>query len=44
VRRRSKVVEYLVNEYRKVLETRLAAVNRAPPFVTTVVTAEKPAL
>jgi hypothetical protein len=44
VRHRSKVVEYLVKEYKKVLGKRLAAVNRAPPFVATVVTTEKPAL
>jgi integrase len=44
VRHRSKVVEYLVNQYKKVLGKRLAAVRKAPPFVTTVVTTEKPAL
>jgi integrase len=44
VRHRSKVVEYWVNQYKKVLGKRLAAVRNAPPFVTTVVTTEKPAL
>jgi integrase len=44
VRHRSKVVEYRVSQHKKVLGKRLAAVRRAPAFVTTVVTTEKPAL
>lgn len=44
VRHRAKVVEYRVTQHRKVLGKRLAAVRKAPPFVTTVVTTRKPAL
>lgn len=44
VRHRSKAVEYWVNQYKKVLGKRLAAVRKAAPFVTTVVTMGKPAL
>ena len=43
VRHRAKVVEYRVSQHTKVLGKRLAAVRRAPPFVTTVVTTRKPA-
>ncbi len=43
VRHRAKVVEYRVSQHKKVLGKRLAAVRRAPPFVTTVVTTRKPA-
>ncbi len=43
VRHRAKVVEYRVSQHKKVLGKRVAAVRRAPPFVTTVVTTRKPA-
>jgi integrase len=44
VRHRSKIVEYRASQYTKMLAHRLAAVRRAPAFVTTIVTTEKPAL
>ena len=35
LRHRAKVVEYRVSQHKKVLGKRLAAVRKAPPFVTT---------